>query len=200
MAMVDAFENRSDGDGTVAYETTPQTETRSFLVEMAPLDIMPHAVFFFMELVRLNVWDDTVFFHHENVEHILTAIPMDYRTGVPKPHLDSIGAKTLSFPEYSADYPHDKYTLGFPNMGPNFYINTKSNVEIHGPGGQGHHTLPLDADPCFGRVVEGMDVVDDLIQLGQWEVNSEPIREVQGVDPGAQFVTRIVSIEIIRNL
>jgi cyclophilin family peptidyl-prolyl cis-trans isomerase len=202
MPIVDASANGSGGvgvDAAGAEETTPLTDTRSFLAELAPLAAMPHSVFFFLELVRLGVWDDTVFFHHENVEHILTAIPMDFLTGDPKPRLDSIGAKTLSFPEYSADYPHEKYTLGFPNMGPNFYINTRSNVEMHGPGGQGHHILPLDADPCFGRVIEGKDAVDDLIRLGQWEGNSAQIREVNGVDPGAQFVTRIISIDIVRS-
>ena len=56
--------------------------------------------------------------------------------------------------------------------GPSFYINTVDNSEIHGPGGQ-----PTDddvgsiggsrsgsADPCFGRIVSGYDVIQRIQQ------------------------------------
>jgi cyclophilin family peptidyl-prolyl cis-trans isomerase len=190
-------------------------ETRSFVVQLAPLDVMPHSVHFFLEMVRLRMWDNTFFYHHEKIEHVLSALPLNYHTGTPTFHdLAFLGRQSLSFPEFSMDYHHEKYTIGLAHMGPSFYLNTRDNFEVHGPGGQGHHLLPLDADPCFGRVVEGFSVVDDLIQLGLlFDDGSSSSSSIitsegpaEGVDPsptapvgphaGAQFETRIVSISI----
>jgi cyclophilin family peptidyl-prolyl cis-trans isomerase len=199
-------------------------ESRSFVVQLAPLDVMSHSVYFFLEMVQLRMWDNTFFYHHEKIEHVLSALPMNYQTGTLTFHdLAFLGRQSLSFPEFSMEYQHEKYTIGFANMGPSFYLNTRDNLEVHGPGGQGHHLLPLDADPCFGRVVEGASVVDDLIQLGMLlddggRSSTSTHNEVpaDGVDPfaaggadplatgpvgphaGAQFEThtRIVSITL----
>jgi hypothetical protein len=52
--------------------------------------------------------------------------------------------------------------------GPSFYINTVDNTQSHGPGGQptdddfGEGEAP--ADPCFGRVVSGYEVVARIQQ------------------------------------
>ena len=47
-----------------------------------------------------------------------------------------------------------------------FYINTQDNAQIHGPGGQHHHDLHEEGDPCFGKVISGHHVVDRMHQKG----------------------------------
>jgi cyclophilin family peptidyl-prolyl cis-trans isomerase len=137
---------------------------KSFTVEMAPLDLMPVAIHLFLDMVSNGIWDNTVFLHHHEVEHVIAAAPLDAITQEMKN--ESLGRMEIGFPEYSHQFPHEKYTLGFAGQGPTFYINTFNNTVDHGPGGQLHHTLPSDADPCFAKVVEGLDVVDELMRLG----------------------------------
>jgi Cyclophilin type peptidyl-prolyl cis-trans isomerase/CLD len=149
-------------------KTSRSKVTRSFVVQLAPVDEVPHALHFFLDMIQNGLWDDALFLHHEKVDHVMAAAPMDYKThNIRYDELNDMGwQKGLGFPEFSKSLPHDKYTLGFADRGPTFYINTMDNSDIHGPGGQGHHVLPEDADPCFGRIVEGQDVVDALITYG----------------------------------
>jgi cyclophilin family peptidyl-prolyl cis-trans isomerase len=46
--------------------------------------------------------------------------------------------------------------LGRPSGGSAFYISTLDNTQNHGPASQGSKT---EADSCFGKVVQGIDVV-----------------------------------------
>jgi hypothetical protein len=66
-------------------------------IETAPIALMPHAVFTFLEVVRL--WKGGVF--HRNAGHVLQAQTV------------GSGAKGLAFQEYSPQYPHVENTLGF---------------------------------------------------------------------------------------
>ena len=85
-----------------------------------------------------------------------------YQTGDPRHHhFDAVGAGGLSFLEHSTQYPHEQYTLGFAGKGPEFYINARNNTILHGGGNQ-HHP---QADPCFAKVVEGIDVVLQMYEL-----------------------------------
>jgi len=52
--------------------------------------------------------------------------------------------------------------LSLPPPTADFYINVRDNTQIHGPFGQDQYEEANEADPCFGRVVEGKDVVDRL--------------------------------------
>ena len=82
------------------------------------------------------------------------------------------GYTSVSYQEYSDNFPHKQYTLGYAGRpgGPNFYINMKDNSRVHGPDGR---TGELeydedgegDADPCFARVVAGFDAVDRMHSL-----------------------------------
>lgn len=154
---------------------------------------MPHSIHFFLDLVTAHVWDDTVFLHHEAVEHVLATAPMDYYTQkIKHSHLHTLGWANLGFPEYQDAFPHEKYTLGFAGRGPTFYINTVDNSHIHGPGGQGHHLLPRDGDPCFGKVVEGHDVVDALVAFGLQEAKS-----TTSDGDNEHAWTHIVSVELL---
>lgn len=136
-----------------------------FTVETAPLDLMPHSVLLFLEAVEKGLWDETAFVHHAN--HIISATPTIYYSGESKrSEFDKAGLSQVAFQEYSDDYPHKPYTLGFSGRpgGPDFYISTFDNTEMHGPGGQVDAELIEEADPCFAKVVSGFDIVDKIYQ------------------------------------
>merc|ERR1719387_2077372 len=119
------------------------------LVETAPVDLMPHAVWLFLRIVKR--WKGGSL--HRNAGHVLQFALRDNADAGPVQH--------LAFQEYSAQYPHVKYTLGFAGRpgGPAFYISTIDNTRNHGPGSQGSAT---EADACFGRVVQGHGIVDKI--------------------------------------
>ena len=136
----------------------------TFQVELAPLDLLPHAVETFLDMATNKLWDNTVFYHHKSQHHVIAAAPVNYGTFETKHyHFDALGYTGVSFPEYHNGFPHKEYTLGFSGRGPNFYINTLDNSNHHGPGGQGHHDLPSDADPCFGKIIDGESIIKDMM-------------------------------------
>lgn len=76
--------------------------------------------------------------------------------------------ETVSYQEYSAKYPHVQWSVGFMGRpsGPDFYINKRDNTVAHGPGGQENtDDMHNEADPCFGRVVEGVDVLNEIDKI-----------------------------------
>lgn len=116
------------------------------VVEMAPIELVPYSVYFFLELV--SQWKGGAF--HRNAGHVLQA--MVYKSGK---------MKGLAFQEYHPEYPHKALTLGYAGRpgGPPFYISTVDNTANHGPGSQGSKT---EADSCFGRVYRGQEVVERM--------------------------------------
>ena len=147
---------------------------QSFVVEMASLESMPHAVHLFLEQVAHNLWNRAWFY--VNGPHVLQGGPQasgveleddeEERTVALRPFRE-LQLDTLAFPEYSEDFPHVPYTLGFTGRpgGPDFYINKVNNTDAHGPGGQFQHELDEYADPCFAKVVPRYEqVVDNMIR------------------------------------
>jgi len=158
---VESMEQFGNGVYIVQFNIQIEGGIFPFVVELAGLELMPHSVQYFMQMVSAKVWDNTVFNHRAS--RILFAELKDTE-GNDKINLlveKHIPTK-LSFPEYTDKYPHHKYTLGFSGRpgGPGFYINTDDNAQTHGPGGQTMHALHEEADPCFGTVVEGQQVID----------------------------------------
>jgi hypothetical protein len=162
-----AVQNEHDADAD--YEELIKT----FTIEMAPLEDMPHAVHLFLEQVAHKLWDNGWFYL--NGPHVFQAGPqvpddeeyeallekgVDERTLALKPFKD-LQLDSLAFPEYSDKFPHLPWTLGFTGRpgGPDFYINKVDNVKAHGPGGQTHHDLVEHADPCFAKIIAGMDTI-----------------------------------------
>lgn len=127
-----------------------------FIVETAPVDIMPHSVHVFLEQVKHGLWNRSKF--TLNASHILQVSPLKKKL-FREAELDS-----LSFQEYNKSFTHKKYTLGFTGRpaGPEWYINKVNNTQNHGPGGQAHHVLEEEAEPCFAKVVEGFETIDIL--------------------------------------
>lgn len=105
---------------------------RTFIIEMAPLDYMPHAVHLFLEQVSHGLWNSAWFY--VNGPHVMQAGPMalesdmeanpgiDERTMALRP-FRKLKLETLAFPEYSEEYPHVRWTLGFTGRpgGPGTY-------------------------------------------------------------------------------
>ena len=89
-----------------------------------------------------------------NAMHVLKAAPLPYDGSPPsvkaQEFLDK-GLESVAFREYSPEYPHKQYTVGFAADGsPSFYINTEDNSEIHA------------GDPCFAKVVSGFETIHRL--------------------------------------
>ena len=180
---------RPESDGSI----------EDFVIEMAPLDLVPHSIQVYLDMIAGGLWDNTVFYHHATTSHVIAAAPVVYGTFEPKHlHFQALGYSGVSFPEYSPSFPHEVYTVGFSGTGPNFYINGLDNTEHHGPGGQGHHALPGEADPCFAKVVSGHSVLK-AIQNGP--STSTPQDELDAASPPVSWhdydLTHIIQVEIL---
>ena len=144
-----------------------------FTLEMAPLNLMPIAVNLFLQQVHHKLWNGCSFVI--NAMHILQAGPHRYTEGgkydanLPEllKRFQNSRLDKMPFQEYHDDYPHSKYTVGYAGRpgGPDFYINKIDNSVNHGPGGQSHHDLHEEADPCFARLIGGMEILDQLNKI-----------------------------------
>jgi cyclophilin family peptidyl-prolyl cis-trans isomerase len=138
-------------------------------MELASANDMPHSIYTFLEQVSNHLYDGTSF--HRNAGHIVQCGPAI--NFLSPPGIDYVqrfvnaGLEHVLFPEYSANYPHYKYTIGFGSGGTGavgeWYINIRDNRELHGPGGQRNRPDAV-ADPCFGRVIDGFETVNRLHQ------------------------------------
>jgi cyclophilin family peptidyl-prolyl cis-trans isomerase len=122
------------------------------IFEMAPLDLMPHSVYMFLEMVHAGLFDGCSFIL--NAMHVIKAAPLPYDGSSASQKVKAFtkrGLESVAFREYSPDFPHDQYTVGFAADGsPSFYINTQDNSDIH------------VGEPCFAKVVSGFDTVARL--------------------------------------
>lgn len=124
-------------------------------IETAPNNVMPHSVYYFMDMIDRKVWDSTVLMHDR--EHIIAAV-LQSPDGQSKN--DSVQER-LAFPEYSHEFEHEEFTVGFSGHGPNFYFNVQDNSDVHGPDGFNPHGEP---DPCFAKAIIGAETMRLLKQ------------------------------------
>lgn len=121
----------------------------TFVMEMAPLDKMPHSVYMFLEMVDAHLLDGCSFIL--NAMHVIKAAPLPYDGSSAAAKVRSFaqkGLESVAFREYSPDFPHDPYTVGFAaDDSPSFYINTQDNSDIH------------VGEPCFAKIVSGFDTI-----------------------------------------
>eukprot|EP00551_Chaetoceros_affinis_P008877 CAMPEP_0203667316 /NCGR_PEP_ID=MMETSP0090-20130426/4172_1 /ASSEMBLY_ACC=CAM_ASM_001088 /TAXON_ID=426623 /ORGANISM="Chaetoceros affinis, Strain CCMP159" /LENGTH=365 /DNA_ID=CAMNT_0050531437 /DNA_START=120 /DNA_END=1217 /DNA_ORIENTATION=- len=149
-------------------DEVPEGTADTFVIEMAPIDLMPHTVHFFLEQASRGLLDGCSF--HRNAGHVVQGGPVSNHlnpgVNVRKPFADA-DLMSVSFQEYHADFPHVKYTLGYAGRpgGPDFYVSTRDNTRNHGPGGQTSYALASEADPCFAKVVKGFDAVDRMQKM-----------------------------------
>jgi len=117
-------------------------DSGTILIETAPISLVPYAVYMFLQISK-NLKSGSF---HRNAGHVLQSM------------VTAPGVRGMAFQEYHPDFPHKRLTLGYAGRpgGPAFYISTVDNTRNHGPGSQGSKT---EADGCFGRIIEGEDVV-----------------------------------------
>ncbi|GMI34575.1 hypothetical protein TrRE_jg13182 [Triparma retinervis] len=131
-------------------------------LEMAHAE-MPYTTLFFLRQVQHKLWDGQNIIR--NARHV---IQMDPR-GTPgsRKRFKDLKLQSVAFQEYSELYPHQKFTIGMAGRpgGPDWYISTVDNTRNHGPGGQKSYNIQAEADPCFGRVIEGFEVIKRIQAL-----------------------------------
>ena len=127
--------------------TTSEAAKGSFIIEMAPYELIPCSVYYFLEMVR--TYKSGSF--HRNAGHVLQ---VTVRSEATK------GYKSMPFQEYSSQFPHEKYTTGYAGRpsGPGWYVSILNNTRAHGPGSQ-QQANPYEADSLFGFLVTGQDDV-----------------------------------------
>jgi hypothetical protein len=113
-----------------------------FIIEMAPIDLIPCSVHYFLELVR-NFQSGAF---DRNAAQVVQA-----STATSEPE-----ELPMPFQEYSPEFPHLMYTTGYAGRpsGPEWYVNVMDNSKSHGPGSQQTHNA-FEADSLFGKIVEG---------------------------------------------
>ena len=163
--MLMSFETLSfrfgPGPHKVKFTFALEVQEYDFIIEMAPLEAVPHAVHLFLEQVEHGLWDGAYFYL--NGPHVLQVGPQrldddesddegeEDGEGNRMQHFEQVGLDSLSFPDYSEDFPHVTWTLGFTGRpgGPDFYINKVDNTDSHGPGGQYQHAIEEQGDSRF---------------------------------------------------
>lgn len=116
-----------------------------FIIEMAPHNLIPCSVFYFMEIVRTYKSGEI----HRNADHVLQVATSSEATA---------GQKPMPFQEYSRKFPHRKYTTGYAGRpsGPGWYVSIEDNTDNHGPGSQ-QTKNKYEADSNFGHIVDGVE-------------------------------------------
>lgn len=148
-------------------EVPPGTRS-DFIAELAPLELMPYTVNFFLKQVRLGLFNGCSF--HRNAGHVVQGGPannhLNPEINLRKPFKDA-NLSSVIFQEYHKEFPHRKYTMGYAGRpgGPDFYVSTMDNTRNHGPGGQQSYALKSEADPCFAKVIDGFEAVDRMHKL-----------------------------------
>jgi cyclophilin family peptidyl-prolyl cis-trans isomerase len=153
-------------------------------IGMAPIDEMPHTIYTFLEQVSMGLYDDGGYAFHHNGNHIIMGSPeVNHLTPLkmdPMQRFTDSGVANVLFQEYSVDFPHEPYTVGFAGRpgGPSFYFNMEDNSGLHGPNG---YAADGSADPCFGRVTRGQDVIDQIhgltgeMEHADWKQIDSPV-------------------------
>jgi cyclophilin family peptidyl-prolyl cis-trans isomerase len=168
----EVLQNAKSGHGS-ASSSSSSSSAHSLILEMAPLELMPHSIYTFLEMVDAKLFDGCSFIL--NAMNVIKAAPLPYEKGVSPSKMAKaftrLGLDTVSFREYSDDYPHEQYTVGFAADGsPSFYINTDDNTEQHA------------GEPCFARIVSGFETVDKMeaepVRSGMWYKKRIGIKKV----------------------
>jgi cyclophilin family peptidyl-prolyl cis-trans isomerase len=142
----------------VELEVEISGEFAYLTLELAPLDEMPHTVWFFLNQVDQGLYNHADFGFKFNAPHVTQAGTF---TQEAKERFHGSGLGEVLVTEYSHAFPHETYTVGLTGRpgGPNFYINTRDNSKWHGPGG---YAADGSADACFGRITRGSKIIDRI--------------------------------------
>ena len=125
---------------------------------------MPITTENFEQLVKEGFYDGVIF--HRIIEGFMIQGGDPQGTGTGGP-----GYKIKDEFTHAGGNKNDKYTLSMANAGPNtggsqFFINLVDNNFLDGK------------HPTFGKVIEGMDVVDKIAKV-QTDAGDRPLEEVK---------------------
>mmetsp|Transcript_10424 Transcript_10424/g.18449 ORF Transcript_10424/g.18449 Transcript_10424/m.18449 type:complete len:575 (+) Transcript_10424:109-1833(+) len=160
---------------SLAFPSSPEHKT--ILLELAPLDSMPHTIHTFLTIIQKKLVTGGTFLLSR--EHILVGGPVDAHNIENNRELEErmmyegyFPNGALLFKEYKPEYPHEQYTVGFNQVGgPIFYFNLKDNTDGHGSTytkDEGYK----EGEPCFGKVVDGFDVIQRLTEMPKGDGDS----------------------------
>jgi peptidylprolyl isomerase len=157
-----------DGDGNVAEEdgmVKVKLETNKGDIVIELYSEMPVTAGNFRSLVENGVYDEVIF--HRIIEGFMIQGGDPTGTGMGDPAIPKIKDE---FTDGELDK-NNRGTISMANAGPNtgssqFFINLVDNNFLDGK------------HPVFGRVVEGMDVVDDIAKV-ETGAGDRPVDEVK---------------------
>ena len=138
---------------------------------------MPHTIHTFLTIIQKKLVTGGTFFLSRG--HIIVGGPVDNHNKENNRELEErmtyegyFPNGALMFKEYTPEYPHVQYTVGFNYVGgPIFYFNLKDNTEGHGSTYSDDEGYK-EGEPCFAKVVEGFDVIQRLAEIPRGEGDS----------------------------
>jgi peptidylprolyl isomerase len=124
---------------------------------------MPITTANFKKLVQQGTYDGTIF--HRVIDEFMIQGGDPTGTGYGDPSIPSIKD------EFTDHNRNDRGTISMANSGPNtgssqFFINVVDNNYLD------------SKHPVFGKVIEGMDVVDNIVKV-ETDENDRPIQDVR---------------------
>jgi cyclophilin family peptidyl-prolyl cis-trans isomerase len=159
-------EKIGEGPHLVEFKLSDPLGTKNggrFVVELAPLSLMPHAVHHFLQMVSNRLWDGLAMVHQGHASNVVQATPLHAKTTQrADDRFEKAKITKLSFAEHHRKYPCLPYTLAFSGTpgGPDFYITVENDTDVHTVDEKIHD----EGESCFGRVVEGKEVIDNFVQ------------------------------------
>lgn len=147
------------------------TELAYITMELAPLEEMPHTLWFFLNQIDQGLYNHDDFGFRFNAPHVIQASPA-FSEAAERLHRSGLGEVLVT--EYSPAFPHQVYSVGLSGRpgGPDFYINIVDNSQWHGPGG---YATDGSGDACFGRITRGQEIIDRIhgmtgpLEKGDWK-------------------------------
>lgn len=131
----------------------------AFVIETYNLKSMPHAIDHFLQTVEQQLWDGLTMIYRNVNSHAIHTSTLVSETGeLDEERFVTANLTSLAFAEHSPDFPMEMYSVAFQGLpgGPGFYINMDSNL-ANRQDEDTHHA-------CFGKVVEGKGVLDNLFK------------------------------------
>ena len=150
-----------NGSNTNLNKVLLQTIMGNITIQL--YDDMPITTGNFKKLVQQGVYDGTIF--HRVIDGFMIQGGDPTRTGHGDPSIPAIQD------EFTDHNRNDRGTISMANAGPNtgssqFFINLVDNNHLD------------DKHPVFGKVIEGMDIVDTIGKI-ETDANDRPLQEVK---------------------
>ena len=152
-------------------------KSSSFVIRMANIVEMPHAVNHFLRMVEEKLWDGLSFVH-EYGSHVVMATPLtkDASHTWAGQRFSDAGLTHMAFTESSTSYPPPhlrKYSVAFSGRpgGPSFYINFDDEIETS-----------HEHESTFGVVTEGRDVILQFYHQAHEDKDTKKMMSIESIE------------------